>query len=111
MYDPDTDIFELELDKPLVLLLGGIGHEGILSRLRTSGRQYKTKLLESSAKNWESIIQFFDDFMIEGVLCKLSPRAISLLSSTDYNEVGSKLFAKIYKMGSGLLLTHVRIKS
>ena len=95
MYDPDTDTFELELDKPLMLLLGAIGHEGILSRLRTSGRQYKTKLLESSAKNWESIIRLFDDFSIEGVLCKLSPRAISLLCLTEYEEVGSNLFAKI----------------
>ena len=95
MYDPEAGTFELEKDKPLVLLLGGIGHEGILSTLRTSGRQYKSKLLESSTDNWKSIIKYFDEFTIEGVLVKLSPRAISLLSSTEYNDVGGNLFARI----------------
>lgn len=95
MYDPDTDTFELEFDKPLVLLLGGIGHEGILSRLRTSARQYKTKLLESSVKNWESIIEYFDDYSIEAVVCNLSPRAITLFSLDEFEEVGTNLLAKI----------------
>ena len=39
MYDPDTDTYELEQDKPLVLLLGNIAHEGVTSMLRASERQ------------------------------------------------------------------------
>jgi len=95
MYDPETDIYELEENKPLVLLVGGIGHEGILSALRAANRQYKNKMLESSAKNWDSIAAYFDDFEIEGVLIKLSPYAITLACSADYNGFREKLFEKI----------------
>jgi hypothetical protein len=95
MYDRETDTFELEKDKPLVLLLGNIGHEGILSTLRTSGRQYKSKYLESQAKNWQSILKYFDKYTIEGVLVKLSPHAISLMVSNEYSGIRESLFQKI----------------
>jgi hypothetical protein len=95
MYDQETDTFELEKGKPLVLLLGSIGHEGVLSTLRTSGRQYKNKFLESRAKNWQSIINYFDVFTIEGVLVKLSPHAISLMASDEYDGIRENLLQKI----------------
>lgn len=95
MYDPETDTYQLEENKPLVLLVGGIGHEGVLSSLRAANRQYKNKLLESSAKNWESIAAYFDDFEIEGVLVKLSAYAVTLACSGDYAGIREKLFGKI----------------
>ena len=95
MYNPETDMFELEKDKPLVLLLGDIGHEGVISTLKTTGRQYKSKYLESRPANWQSIIKYFDEYIIECVLMKLSPNAISLMSSEDYDDIGESLFARI----------------
>ena len=95
MYDPETDTFELDTDEPLILLIGSIGHEGVLSTLRAAGRQYKNKFLESHVKNWESILQYFDDYVIECVLVKLSPQAISLIATKEYNCVRDRLFKKI----------------
>jgi len=98
MYDPDTDTFELEQDKPLVLLLGSIAHEGVLSMLQASDRQYKLKLLKSKPENWQSIVEYFDKFNVASVLIKLDPHAISLMASIEYKEVSSKLFEKISKI-------------
>lgn len=95
MYDEETGVFELETDKPLTLLLGNIGHEGILSTLRAAGRQYKIKFLESKVKNWESILGYFEKYTIECVLVKLSARAISLMASDEYNGIRDKIFQKI----------------
>ena len=95
MYDEETGIFELETDKPLTLLIGNIGHEGILSTLRAAGRQYKSKFLESRVKNWESILQYFEEYTIECVLAKLSAHAISLMASAEYNGIREKIFKEI----------------
>jgi hypothetical protein len=95
MYDPDTDTFELENNKPLVLLLGGIAHEGILSMLKASDRQYKQKLLNSTPENWHSIIEYFETFEISSVLIKIDPHVISLMASEDYQEVSRLLFQRI----------------
>lgn len=95
MYDSETGIFELEDHKPLMLLLGSIGHEGILSTLRAARRQYKNKFLESGVENWKSIREYFDDYEIEGVIIKISPKAISLIASDEYNEIKKELFKKI----------------
>ncbi len=97
MYDPDTDTFELDQDKPLVLLLGNVGHEGVVSMLQASNRQYKLKLLRSKPENWQSIVDYFDNFDVASVLIKLDPYAISLMSSDEYQEISSKLFERISK--------------
>jgi hypothetical protein len=95
MYDPDTDTFELETDQSLVLLLGNIAHEGVLSMLQASERQYKQKLLKSKPKNWKSIVLYFDTFEVTSVLIKLDPHAISLMASHDYQEISHRLFERI----------------
>lgn len=95
MYDRETGTFELEKDKPLVLLLSGVSHEGVVSALQTSGRQYKIKYLESSPKNWETIMQCFDEYTIECVLMKLNARTITLMASSEYDIVRESLFSKI----------------
>lgn len=98
MYDPDTDTFELEQDKPLVLLLGSIAHEGVLSMLQASDRQYKLKLLKSKPENWQSIVEYFENFNVSSVLIKLDPFAISLMASEEYKEISRKLFERISKI-------------
>lgn len=95
MYDEETGIYELNTNKPLTLLLGNIGHEGILSTLRSAGRQYKSKFLESNIKNWESILSYFEEYTVECVLVKLGAKAILLMASDEYNGIREKLFQKI----------------
>ncbi len=96
MYNPETDTYELEDNRPLVLLIGSIGHDrGVLSPLQTAGRQYKHKLLRSTAQNWKSIVEYFDEFLIDGVIVKLSSHVITLACSSEYNGVREMLFEKI----------------
>ena len=86
MYDRKIGAFELEKDKPLVLLLGGVAHEGVLSALETSGRQYKIKYLQSRPKNWEMILQWFHDYTIECVVMKLNAPTITLMAHPEYKN-------------------------
>ena len=95
MYDPETGVYELDTDKPLILLLGSVGHEGIVSKLQAAERQYKSKFLESKVKNWESILEYFEDYVVEAVLVKLTPHVISLMASNEYKDVRIKLLKKI----------------
>jgi hypothetical protein len=95
MYDPDSDTFELDSNKPLVLLLGNVAHEGVLSMLKASERQYKQKLLKSKPENWKSIVEYFDAYDVSSTLIKLDPRVISLMASEEYQEVSGRLLQKI----------------
>ena len=104
MYDPETGVYELEADKPLILLLGSVSHEGVLSKLQASNRQYKSKFLESKVKNWESILKYFDDYVIDAVLIKLTPHVITLMASNEYKYVRVKLFKKIGKVSNILFV-------
>lgn len=90
--DEEDDEFALDPSKPLVLLLGNIGHEGVLSSLSAARRQYKRKMLDSSPANWESIIQYFSTFSVTSVLIKLTPQTFRLLSLEEYESVRTKLF-------------------
>lgn len=89
--------FEYVLDfaKPLVLLLGWVDHEGILSALKSSGRQYKKKILSSYPKNWEAIADLFDNFKISAVVGKLAPEVLELIVHEDYLQVRDRLFQAI----------------
>jgi len=97
MYDPVSGTFDLEPDRPLVLLLGKVGQEGVLSKLQTSNRQYKVKILESLPENWKSIIDYFANFEISSVLAVISPKTISMMARIDYKEYREKLFELIGK--------------
>jgi hypothetical protein len=87
--------FRLDTSKPLVLLLGWVDHEGVLSSLQSAGRQYKKKLLDSTPENWNSISQYFADYKVSAVLAKLTPQVCRLIVHENYAHVRSKLFQHI----------------
>lgn len=87
--------FELDQDRPLVLLLGGVTHEGIVSALSAAGRQYQQKLPESKVENWHSIVRYFDAFAVRQVIWKMSHGAYERLAHPDYREVRDLLLAKV----------------
>ena len=62
----------LDSNKSLTLILGSVDDSGIVNTLTATGRQYKKKMLDSSIENWKSILEYFDDFLINQVLIKLS---------------------------------------
>jgi hypothetical protein len=94
--EPEID-FEFKLDptKPLVLLLGWVDHEGILSSLKTTGRQYKKKILESSPENWAATADLFVDFKVSSVIGKLPANVLKLIVHEDYRGVRDRLFSAI----------------
>lgn len=79
----------------LVLLIGNINHEGVSSAIRTAGRQYKQKMLESKPNNWSEIVRIFDDFHVESVLIKFSGNNFSRILRDEYRDVGIELLAKV----------------
>ncbi|MGM3304993.1 hypothetical protein ACSQ6I_03235 [Anabaena sp. WFMT] len=85
----------LDSHKPLILLLGDIDHEGVTSKITSTGGQYKKKLLNSSVDNWKSILKLFDEFSISQILIKLTPYTYELINSESYRGVAEKLFDKI----------------
>lgn len=94
--DPENELgYRLDPAKPLVLLLGWVDHEGILSSLKASGQQYKKKLLDSLPKNWESIIDLFTEFKVTAVVGKIPAHVLSLVMDERYIDVRERLFAAI----------------
>src|SRR5258708_39591459 len=89
------DEFQLDQSKPLVLLLGWVEHEGILSYLKAAGRQYKRKMLESDPENWRSIIEVFNQFNISCVLAKLTPQACRLICMSQYDGVREEILHRL----------------
>lgn len=94
--EPEIE-FEYQLDpaKPLVLLLGWVDHEGILSSLKASGRQYKKKLLDSLPSNWENIVDLFTQFKVTAVVGKIPAHVLSLVTDERYRDVRERLFSAI----------------
>lgn len=94
--EPEIE-FEYQLDpaKPLVLLLGWVDHEGILSSLKASGRQYKKKLLDSLPRNWETTLDLFTQFKVTAVVGKIPAHVLHLVMEDRYREVRAPLFSAI----------------
>lgn len=92
--EQDID-FILDQNKPLTLLLGWVDHEGILSSLKATGRQYKKKLLTSNPENWATITALFDEFKVSSVLGKFSADVLSALVQPKYAEVREELFGRV----------------
>ncbi|WP_047287323.1 hypothetical protein [Pseudomonas protegens] len=91
----DTKSFELDKNKPLTLILGRVGGEGVFNTITAANRQYKQKHLASSAENWETILHYFNSFQISSVLIKLTPDVLWLFLDENYKSVKEKLFKSI----------------
>lgn len=89
------DEFEPDTEQPIVLLLGGIAHDGVVSALSAAGRQYKQKFPESTVANWESINKLFERFQVREVLWKLTPGAYKRLAQIEYEEVRDTLIRSV----------------
>lgn len=98
------DEYQLDPARPLILLLGWVDHEGILSSLKTSGRQYKKKLLDSLPQNWESIIKLFTEFQVTAVVGKIPARVLALVVNKRYREVRERLFSAIGKVPNQIFM-------
>ncbi|WP_401747852.1 hypothetical protein [Stenotrophomonas muris] len=95
---PDQDLeagYQLDPAKPLVLLLGWVDHEGILSSLKASGRQYKKKLLDSLPRNWESTVDIFSQYKVTAVVGKIPAHVLSLVVDARYAGIRDRLFSSI----------------
>jgi hypothetical protein len=89
---------ELDPSAALVLLVGTLDSEGILSTLKAGGRQYKLKRLDSRPENWASIVAFFDEFQVPCTLVKLNPAAYENLTDPRYKEVRDRLIASLRRV-------------
>lgn len=101
--DPFPDFLQqefpdFETDKPLVLLLGSVSHEGITSSIRAGGEQYKQKLLASTVENWISIVRIFRLFRVRAVVVKLNAWTYSKFADPSYAVVRDKLLLSISKV-------------
>ena len=82
----------LQGDKPLVLLIGNVDREGVLSTISQSGRWYKRKILHSKPSNWESVIDVLTQSTVSAALVQLTPLTYDYLTNDSYAAVGDLLF-------------------
>lgn len=95
---------QLDPSKPLVLLLGWVDHEGIVSSLKTAGRQYKKKVLKSQPENWSAAAELFEQFNISAVVGKFPADVLRLVVDERYLDVRDKLFGAIGKVPNQIYL-------
>lgn len=101
--DPD-DPWKPDPTQPIVMLIGTVDSEGVTSALRSSGRQYKVKRLESNPENWDTISQFFDDFRVRAALVKLSRQSYAHLADARYLAARGRLFAKLREVSHAVFV-------
>lgn len=94
-HESDDEPFQLDPAKPVVLLLGAVDHEGVLSSITTGGGQYKKKILESKPENWQTIADIFQRFRVSGVMVKLTAKSIELLGEPNYADVRETVFSRV----------------
>lgn len=94
MFD-ENGSWELDPDQPLVLLIGSVDTEGVVSALKANGRQYKIKRLESYPENWDTISALFDTCKVRCVLVKLSRESWAHLQNPAYSAARDRLFSRV----------------
>jgi hypothetical protein len=95
-FDPyPHEEFILDPNEPVVVLLGSVTHEGILSALKSTRRQYKHRMLNSTVQNWWSIVSFFDDYKVSCVVGRVTQEICNLLLREEYARVRSKLLGRL----------------
>lgn len=103
--EPEVEFgYQLDPAKPLVLLLGWVDHEGIISSLKASGRQYKKKLLDSYPDNWASTADLFSQFKVSSVIGKLPVHVLKLVVDSHYHTVRDRLFSAVGSVPNQIFL-------
>jgi len=81
----------------MILLLGNVDHEGILSTIKTSRFLYQKKLLESKRENWGSIVELVKSPKTSAIIVKLTAAVYNLLHDASYDWVANELLAALSK--------------
>jgi hypothetical protein len=89
---------ELDNSQPLVLLIGSLHSEGVLSSLKATGRQFKIKRLESTPENWDTICQLFEEFEIRCALVKLTGTTYEHLANPAYAAARDRLLGQLSRV-------------
>ncbi|MFO8084558.1 MAG: hypothetical protein R6U27_09605 [Desulfobacterales bacterium] len=103
--------------EPIILLLNGLDHEGVLNSLRSIGKDYKLKYLHSSVDNWMKILNLFKKYDIIAVIGKITSTTCLYFVQENYKQVTKNLFEEISKkphlffMFEGLMARQERTES
>ncbi|EJL6560574.1 hypothetical protein NMS15_003527 [Vibrio cholerae] len=89
----------------IVLFLGNADREGVTAKLKAVGVEYKRKMLESSLKNWDTILDLFNEYEVTSVIVKMTNSTFSVLGNASYS---SKLEMLLENLSSKpcLILAH-----
>ena len=79
-------------DKPLVVLIGNVDREGVLSAIAQSGRWYKRKDLHSMPANWQSIVDILTQSSVSAALMQMTPFTYRYIVHEDYASIREQLF-------------------
>jgi len=82
---------------PVVLLIGTVDREGVISALKSSGQLYAVKRIDSTPENWKTICARFAESKIACALLKLTPTTYHHLASDTYADVRDVLLAQLVK--------------
>ncbi|WP_041397675.1 hypothetical protein [Rubinisphaera brasiliensis] len=85
----------LQGEKPLILLIGNVDREGVLSTISQSGRWYKRKVLHSQPSNWQSIIDTLTLPNVSAALVLLTPLTYRYINNYEYTEVRELVFKHV----------------
>ncbi len=89
--------YEYDIEDAEVLLINAINHEGVVSSLRTAGKTYAQKMLQSRPSNWREILNLVKSPNIKVVLAKFTPESYKFFAKAEYKDIGLSLLEEISK--------------
>ncbi|MBJ6954333.1 hypothetical protein [Vibrio cholerae] len=79
----------------IVLFLGNAAREGVTAKLKAVGVEYKRKMLESSLKNWDTILDLFNEYEVTSVIVKMTNSTFTVLGNASYSSKVEMLLENI----------------
>jgi hypothetical protein len=86
-----------EQPEPVVLLVGTVDREGVLSAVKASGGRYTIKRIDSSAENWGTICEIFNQERVSCALLKLTTTTYDHLANMEYASARERLLTEVAK--------------
>jgi hypothetical protein len=83
--------------EPVVLLIGTVDREGVVSAVKSAGLRYSVKRIDSAPKNWKSICALFAENTVTCAVLKLTPTTYRYLGSESYTGVRDELLTQVAK--------------